>query len=354
MKFKILTLADLMLWKEEIAEIGGKCNDVFFTPEYYKIFEGTNQARSCCFIFEDKGKKIIYPFLLYPIAGLGYTCEKPLFDITGPHGYNGAVANTEDKEFIDSFNECFTQYCNENNIIAEFVRFHPVFQNEKYFTRTQNSKANKNIVVDLHVNDLFSSYEYSVRKNIKKAIRSGLTVKRYQGKQITDEILNQFYDIYCKTLSRNSAGQNSVFQFSFFSSLVQSVCDQSCIFFTYYDTVPVSTELVLWGTSVGYSYLGGTLSEYFHLRPNEILKFELMKFLKQNGLQYFLLGGGKEINDGIYNYKANFARDGILDFWIGKKIYNEAAYTSLIDQWEAKSNQDKIDQYRNYFYRYRI
>ena len=120
-----------------------------------------------------------------------------------------------------------------------------------------------------------------MRKNINKAIRSGLTVQHFSGNQITQEIIHQFHNIYCDTLIRNGAEEHSIYDITFFRSITQ-LCDKnSSIFFTYYENEPISTELVLWGETIGYSYLGGTLSEYFHLRPNEILKYELMKFLME-------------------------------------------------------------------------
>ncbi|MFA5973307.1 MAG: GNAT family N-acetyltransferase [Lentimicrobiaceae bacterium] len=354
MPYQIFTLETKKDWISKFNQLPDSLQDIYFHPAYLEVFELRGEGKATCFIFEQEDKVIIYPYLLNSISGLGYIGDTNYFDITGPYGYNGTISNSDDASFISSFNECFVKYCNEKNIIAEFVRFHPVYHNEKYSTRTKNNINNKNIVVDLLVADLLASYEYSVRKNIKKAIRNGLTVKCFSGDQITEEIINQFHNIYRDTLIRNSADKNSIYDIAFFRSITL-ICDKnSSIFFTYYENKPISTELVLWGETIGYSYLGGTLSEYFHLRPNEILKFELMKFLKQNGRNFFLIGGGKQPNDGIYNYKANFAKTGVLDFLIGRRIYNEPVYLNLIQQWEARSSQEKIETYKNYFYRYRL
>ena len=54
--------------------------------------------------------------------------------------------------------------------------------------------------------------------------------------------------------------------------------------------------------------------------PN--LKHEIIIYLKTKGVKYFCLGGGATVNDGIYKYKKSFSKDGNVDFYIGKKIYN--------------------------------
>ena len=354
MSYQVLSTETRKDWINKFNQLDASLQDLYFHPSYLEVFEHRGEGKATCFIYEQKEKIILYPYLLHSIKALGFEVDGNYFDITGPYGYNGAISNSEDEAFINSFNECFITYCNEQNIIAEFVRFHPVFRNEKYSTRTKNTLNNKNIVVDLNVPDLLSSFEYSVRKNINKALRSGLTVAHFSGDKITEEIINQFHYIYRDTLLRNGADENSIYDITFFKSITH-LCDKnSSIFFTNYENKPISTELVLWGETIGYSYLGGTLSGYFHLRPNEILKYELMKFLKQNGRIFFLIGGGKEPNDGIYNYKANFAKTGHLDFLIGRRIYNEPVYSKLIQQWEARSTQEKIDKYKNYFFRYRV
>lgn len=354
MSYQVLSLLEKNEWINKFNQFDVSLQDIYFHPAYFEVFEQRGEGKARCFIFEKENKIVIYPFLLNSIKELGYNFDCNYFDITGPYGYNGAISNSEDVEFINLFNQTFVEYCNENNIIAEFLRFHPVFHNEKYFTHTKNTITNKNIVVDLNVPDLLASYEYSVRKNINKALRNDLSVKWFSGDQISNEIIDQFYRIYHETLIRNLADKNSIYDFAFFRSMTQLVDKNSSIFFTYYENKPISTELVLWGEAIGYSYLGGTLGEYFHLRPNEILKYELMKFLKHNGCNFFLIGGGKQPDDGIYKYKSNFARTGVLDFCIGKKVYNESVYSNLNEQWEARSSPEKINQFRNYFLRYRL
>ena len=119
------------------------------------------------------------------------------------------------------------------------------------------------------------------------------------------------------------------------------------------DEVPISCELVLHNGNIAYSYLGGTLSEYFSFRPNDILKHKLILKLKEIGLRYYCIGGGIKSGDGIYRYKRSFAKLGEYDFYIGKKIHNEKIYQEVCQAWENKY-PDKQEDYKNFLLKYRV
>jgi lipid II:glycine glycyltransferase (peptidoglycan interpeptide bridge formation enzyme) len=99
----------------------------------------------------------------------------------------------------------------------------------------------------------------------------------------------------------------------------------------------ISTELVLYGSENCYSFLGGTNQEYFHFRPNDFLKFEIIKWAKAQGLKRFILGGGYGDDDGIFQYKRSLAPNGVCDFYIGKKVFDEKKYSKLVSIRESEA-----------------
>ena len=58
-------------------------------------------------------------------------------DIVTPYGYGGpiAIADSENdrKQLIDKYYKEFAQCCVDNNIVSEFVRFHPIINNVEGF-----------------------------------------------------------------------------------------------------------------------------------------------------------------------------------------------------------------------------
>jgi len=73
--------------------------------------------------------------------------------------------------------------------------------------------------------------------------------------------------------------------------------------------------------------------------------------LKLN-LSYFNFGGGAKPEDGVFKYKKNFAKNGVYDFYIGKKIYNQKIYDNVVSQWKG-TFKDQVDSYENLLLCYR-
>jgi lipid II:glycine glycyltransferase (peptidoglycan interpeptide bridge formation enzyme) len=102
----------------------------------------------------------------------------------------------------------------------------------------------------------------------------------------------------------------------------------------------ISTELVIYGTENSYSFLGGTNRNYFQMRPNDFLKYEIIKWGHEKGLKRFILGGGYGTDDGIFRYKKSLAPNGIYNFYIGKKIFDEEKYNKLVNVRKHEANFD--------------
>ncbi len=91
-----------------------------------------------------------------------------------------------------------------------------------------------------------------------------------------------------------------------------------------------------------YSFLGGTLEEFYPMRPNELLKCEIIKWSQETEHSAFILGGGYGGNDGIYRYKKSFAPGSDVPFYVGRFVHNRKIYDKLVDmrrqQGELNSN----------------
>ena len=79
-----------------------------------------------------------------------------------------------------------------------------------------------------------------------------------------------------------------------------------------------------------YSFLGGTDAAWFQVRPNDLLKVEIMNWAYSARKKEFVLGGGHARGDGIYRYKLSFAPNGSVPFSIGSRVLNVNAYDQMI------------------------
>jgi lipid II:glycine glycyltransferase (peptidoglycan interpeptide bridge formation enzyme) len=295
----------------------------------------------------------MYPFLLTEVDKAYHQENTTYYDAEGAYGYNGPAYNSEDAAFHERAQKAWASYCIKNNIIAEFTRFNPVFSNHTY-TDLQLIKANTNIILDLRSEDIWmKEYEHSARKNINKAERSGLKVIRKNAKEITTQEMDAFLDVYYSTMKRNEADDSYYFSREFFSELNQSVGEMAQYFFTLQEEKIVSCELVLCGKCTGYSFLGGTLSDFFILRANDILKHYIIQFLKENNFLYYCLGGGTTPGDGIFRYKKCFAKNGEKDFYIGKKIHIPQVYEKVVKNWSDRF-PERTEKYKHFLLKYKI
>jgi hypothetical protein len=93
----------------------------------------------------------------------------------------------------------------------------------------------------------------------------------------------------------------------------------------------ISSELVLIGAESVYSFLGGTDESCYDLRPNDLLKHEIIGWSRARGKRAFVLGGGFRPDDGIFRYKLAFApKDGVRSFFVGRRIFDSAVYDALV------------------------
>jgi len=355
MSYKILTLGEKEEWTRLLEKLPIDQQDIYYTPEYYELYEKNGDGQAMCFVFEKDDDIALYPFLKNSVNDLGYDLEKKYFDIQGAYGYNGVVTSNNSLSFINKFKDTFIEFCKNSNIVAEFTRFNPIINNHRFSTYLNPFKTNKNIIVDLNHSEDYTwktIYDRSVRKNVNKAIRNGLTVIKFKGSEISEEWLNQFKDIYSSTLKRRSAENYYYFSDKYFTSLNKKMGNNISYFFTQIKNTTVSCELITYNNHNAYSFLGGTLSEYFSYRPNDILKHQIINHLRKEGFKYFCLGGGASEGDGIYKYKKSFSKNGINDFFIGKKIYLNNIYKKICQEWVNKFPIKK-DFFSNYLLKYR-
>ena len=96
----LLTLDNIEEWNLYFQRIPAEKRDIYFTPEYYSLYQNYGDGEACCFVFEKDGDVVLYPFLRNAITHLGYSLDKEYYDIQGAYGYNGIIASNHSSAFI--------------------------------------------------------------------------------------------------------------------------------------------------------------------------------------------------------------------------------------------------------------
>ena len=315
--------------------------DVFYLSGYSKAFmkEAPKNGIPILLYYENGEDRAINVVLRRDVSKdqklVGKVIEGEYFDLITPYGYGGFWGNVSDWATL---NQTYTKYCMENHYVCEFVRFELFTQFHEYYdgeveTRTHNIVRS----LDMPLDEMWMDFKQKVRKNVKKANKYNLECII----ENTDEHLEDFLRIYYSTMERTDAEGEFYFSKQFFEDL-NEMSDNVMYFHVVYEGKIVSTELVIYGAENCYSYLGGTDRDYFDVRPNDYLKYEIIKWATGKGLKSFVLGGGYGADDGIYQYKLCLAPHGQREFYIGRKIFDQEAYDKLVALRDGEKLNEKF------------
>lgn len=342
---QVISLAEKEKWDSIVKSFNNY--DVGYLSDYAKAFWLKGDGEPQLIYYDSGSTRAINVIMKRDIAQTDYFGDKlPLntaFDAVTPYGYGGFWLEGGDYQGV--LND-YEAYCRDEGFISEFVRFHLLTDYKDYFRGTVETHTH-NIIrpLQMPLDDIMADFEHKVRKNLKRAEASGLTIEI----DTTGEKLDDFLGVYYSTMERTGAKKDFYFAKEIFEAFNQMRGN-----FAYFNVLSegkiISTELVIYGRENCYSFLGGTLQDYFSLRPNEFLKVEIIKWAKGIGLKNFILGGGYGSDDGIFHYKKSLSPNGIYNFYIGKKIFNQEKSRQLTDMRKA-AGEAELDE--NFFPPYR-
>lgn len=280
--------------------------------------------------------------------------ETVFFDAITPYGYSGPISSKDANEldFVEFWKNVDKWYL-KNNVVTEFVRFNLSNNHLNYsgkIFRTMLNIKGKIIKED----EQLKSFNRKVRKNVNKAVREKLESFIYY-KNISDNKILEFYDIYRSTMIRTNAVDKFHYSLDDFKRFIK-FNDEFCAICTVsFNNIPITSELVLVSEDSIYSFLGGTDEKYFDKRPNDFLKVSVINWARNGNFKYYILGGGNGFEDGIFKYKKCFFPEDVVDYYTGRKIINKDVYNSLL----LKTNQIRMsheldDENEKYFPLYRV
>jgi hypothetical protein len=304
--------------------------EVFAHPEYIRLY-AREQSQGLCAAWKSDGLCVLHPFLFRDVADEPFWAgpRGALFDVTSAYGYAGPFVWGEgDRDCVArKFWADFRRWALDHQVVSEFVR-RSLFPGAMLPYPGETWTAATQIIRSLDAEEpaLWMEFEHKVRKNVSKAMRSGVRIEI----DPSGARLENFLGIYEETMDRRQALDCYYFGREYFEQMQKRLPGQFVYFHALLDGQVVSTELVLISERSVYSFLGGTRKEAFACCPNDLLKFEIIKWAKQHGGSHFVLGGGYRSEDGIYRYKRAFAPHGQTKYLQGGQIFLPDSYTALV------------------------
>ncbi|MFK3960790.1 lipid II:glycine glycyltransferase FemX [Pseudalkalibacillus hwajinpoensis] len=335
MVIKRLDLNDKKMWHDYLNRLDHK--DVYFTPEYCEIHERNGEGKAQLFVYEEEEKIVIYPYLLRSLDTLPHLKEViknygELYDITTPYGYGGPLTNVKEEgelsEFLLRFTESFKEYCHSSNVISEFIRFHPLYQNHESYPGIEKSYIRDTIYVDLtkDYEEIWSNYDTKNRNRIRKSMSYDLRI-HHRSLEETKDFLRLYHD----TMKRTGAKDYYHFSKMYFQNTFDLLRDNVELIEVITENEKVVMSVIfMYGDEYIHYHLLGSDHEYLSLATNHFIVDYAIKWAKERGFKAMHLGGGYEGNDdSLYKFKKHFNKKGALPFYIGTQIHHPRIYQEL-------------------------
>ncbi len=273
---------------------------------------------------------VLYPFILRPLSAEPWAPPgETRCDVITPYGYGGPWAWGHGREQSEAFWDAWDAWAlGEGRVVSAFARLALFPEQLLPDFRGEVLDRMPNVVRSLELDDdaLWYDYAHKVRKNVNRARKHGLTCEV----DATGARLEEFLAIYERTMDRRKATAGFYFGRAFFEAIIEALPGSYAFFHVLDGDRVVSTELVLASPEVLYSFLGGTEEDAFPMRPNDLLKHEVIRWGRDTGRRSFVLGGGYGAADGIFRYKLAFAPSGEVMFRVGRRIVDAAACEELL------------------------
>lgn len=318
--------------------------DVYYLKGYVKPFQLHGDGEPILFLYESDRLRAIYVFMKRDL-GNGY------FDVVTPYGYGGVLFDGDiNHENLDEFINAFSSQMKDENIVDNFVRYHPVLENAEAMRSISTViDLGKTISMDLASIELIWANITSKNRNmIRKAEKNGITIKH-----TTDlKFFEDFKRIYDATMLKDNAEKYYYFSPSFYESLHKELSNNFKLFYAELEGEIISMSIMLFANGHMHYHLSGSLLEYRNLAPSNLLLYKAACWGCEQGFKDLHLGGGLGSGeDGLYKFKAGFNRNASHQFSIGKQIFDEDKYQKLVE--ERISKDSSFNKNSNFFPLYR-
>lgn len=283
-----------------------------------------NDIQTVFFIYTEGSDFYYHAFHISTVKGTDY------IDIQSPYGYGGPIATTEDQKFLSNAWHAYRSWCVAKNVLVEFIRFHPVLGNEKYYCG-EYCYDRSTVLIDLDEEFLLNSYSVRVRTAIRKAMKSGLVIEWCT----IQEFLQIFPQLYRETMKDLHAEEFYIFSNQYFDEIKQLPKVQLAL--CKLDGEPVAGAIFLVDDYEMEYHLSAANTLGKKISATNLILHEAALLGKQLGCKILHLGGGtnsKEDNSLLF-FKSGFSKQR-GDFHIGHYIHQPLPYENFKKNWNEQ------------------
>jgi len=277
-------------------------------------------------VYEEDGAIFYHGFHLAKIENTQY------YDIQSPYGYGGAISSSSDTNFLSRAWASYSNWCKENFVLAEFIRFHPLLQNWQFY----NGEVIYNrdtVFVDLSSHDLMSNYNPRTRTAIRKALKNEMTFEWIK----SDQAFYIFPKLYNSAMTLLGAESSYFFSDTYHQLILGwekvnlAVCRLS--------DGNIGAAAVFFESNKMIEYhLGASTKTGQTLGAMLMLMYTVSLYAQKLGYEFLYLGGGttSEAQDSLLFFKSRLSKLS-ASFRIGKSVFYPDMYDTIKYNWQLKN-----------------
>lgn len=285
-----------------VKEISDLSSDIYYQRTYSELYEGNGEYFE--FLYEEGCHYVKFCALKHRITKIvGLDLDEELYDLETPYGYGGPISNSSDGKFLQRAFAEYKEFCKQQKIVCEFIRFHPF-----------NSLADKATLFDMHfperqvvIVDLEKTteerrklYSKTTRNIIKKAEKNLLV-------ETNDVKISDFMGMYYQTMQKNTADEFFYFKEGYFKELMN--LNGVSLLATKKGDTYVSVGFFVCSKELAHYHLSANNQELSKENGNYLLLDAAFEHAKSHGCRYMMLGGGRtsSADDGLFKFKSKFS-----------------------------------------------
>lgn len=320
----IIEISQSEQWNEIVKSF--KDYDVYYLSGYVKAFQIHGDGEPQLLYYEQDGIRAMYVYMKRKTAIEGW------FDSITPYGYGGVLFEGDKSDAnLNFFWDAYVQKMNEENIVDNFVRYHPILANAVQMKKISDViDLGKTIALDLESPEVI--WQNIVPKNrnmIRKAEKYGIEIHH----AVDVSLFKDFILIYNATMDKDNADEYYYFGEEFYKSIHEDLNGHYEMFYATYEGKIIAMSIMLFANKQMHYHLSGSLLEYRHLAPSNLLLYKAALWGYEHGFKTLHLGGGVGSGeDNLYKFKAAFNRKSDCQFSIAKMIFDQEKYDRLVEE----------------------
>lgn len=287
------------------------------------------------------------------------TAIEGVYDSITPYGYGGfLIEGLEDENSDQKSNEeklralwaAYVQKMKKENIVDNFVRYHPVLANAVPMKACSDViDLGKTVAMDLLSEGVIWTNIHSKNRNmIRKAEKNGIKIRHGRGLELFDE----FIKIYNAIMDKDNAEEYYYFKPEFYKSIHEDLNDNYEMFWAEYEGKIIAMSIMIFANGRLNYFLSGSDIKYRNLAPSNLLLYKAAMWGCEKGMKTFHLGGGVGSGeDNLFKFKIAFNRFSDYQFSIAKHVFDQARYDELVV--ERATRDAEFNQESKFFPLYR-